>query len=85
MQKIPIERISLPELGYTPKNLQAVKKIYGLTSEQVAEITGVAPRTAQRWEKEPDGTYQHSNMHVDKWRKLLHFLSSADCVAVPNR
>lgn len=75
MQKIPIERIALPELGYTPKNLQAIKQIFGLTSERVAEIVGVTTRTAQRWEKEPDGTYQHSNMPVDKWRELLHFLS----------
>ena len=41
------------ELGYTPANLKALRQKYGLTQQRVADITGVALATAQRWGGKP--------------------------------
>lgn len=55
------------ELGYTPNNLKKIRKIYGLTQQQVAELTNTATwRTVSRWEKETG-----DKMTYPKWVKLL--------------
>lgn len=62
------------ELGYTPANLKALRQKYGLTQQQVADITGVALATAQRWEANPNQR-SYSNMPHTKWLELLQTLT----------
>lgn len=66
--------IDTPELGYTPANLKALRQKYGLTQQRVADITGVALATAQRWEASPNMS-SFANMPHTKWLKLLQTLT----------
>lgn len=67
-----------PELGYTPRNLKAVRKKYGLTQRQVADITGTVKQSAvSRWEAAAD-TKNHQDMPYSKWLVLLRFLIERD-------
>nr|DAU28532.1 MAG TPA: helix-turn-helix domain protein [Caudoviricetes sp.] len=63
------------ELGYTPANLKALRQKYGLTQQQVADITGVALATAQRWEANPNQK-SYANMPHTKWVILLGYAVS---------
>lgn len=63
------------ELGYTPSNLKALRQQYRLTQQRVADITGVALATAQRWEAGPSMS-SFANMPHTKWLKLLEYLES---------
>lgn len=63
------------ELGYTPANLKALRQQYRLTQQRVADITGVALATAQRWEAGPSMS-SFANMPHTKWLKLLEYLES---------
>lgn len=62
------------ELGYTPNNLKLLRQMYRLTQQQVADITGVALATAQRWEANPNQK-SFANMPHTKWMALLQTLS----------
>lgn len=66
------------ELGYTPANLKALRQKYGLTQQRVADITGVALATAQRWETSPNMS-SFANMPHTKWLKLLQTLTKILC------
>lgn len=66
--------IDTPELGYTPANLKALRQKYGLTQQQVADITGVALPTAQRWEASPSQK-SFANMPHTKWLELLEYMN----------
>ena len=61
------------ELGYTPNNLKALRQMYRLTQQQVADITGVDLATAQRWEINPNQK-SYANMPHTKWRVLLDYI-----------
>ncbi len=61
------------ELGYTPNNLKLLRQMYRLTQQQVADITGVALATAQRWEASPNQK-SFANMPHTKWRILLDYV-----------
>ena len=61
------------EFGYTPNNLKALRQMYRLTQQQVADITGVALATAQRWEASPNQK-SYANMPHTKWLKLLEYV-----------
>ena len=61
------------ELGYTPNNLKALRQMYRLTQQQVADITGVSLATAQRWEANPKQK-SSANMPHTKWRILLDYV-----------
>lgn len=63
------------ELGYTPNNLKLLRQKYGLTQQRVADITGVALATAQRWEAGPSMS-SFANMPHTKWLKLLEHLEN---------
>nr|DAS21428.1 MAG TPA: helix-turn-helix domain protein [Bacteriophage sp.] len=62
------------EFGYTPNNLKALRQKYGLTQQRVADITGVALATAQRWEASPKQK-SFANMPHTKWLELLQNLT----------
>lgn len=61
------------ELGYTPNNLKALRQMYRLTQQQVADITGVALATAQRWEASPNQK-SYANMPHQKWLILMGYI-----------
>lgn len=61
------------ELGYTPANLKALRRRYGLTQQQVANITGSTIKTAQKWETSPSMS-SYANMPHTKCLKLLEYL-----------
>lgn len=61
------------ELGYTPNNLKALRQMYRLTQQQVADITGVALATAQRWEASPNQK-SYANMPHQKWLILMGYV-----------
>lgn len=61
------------ELGYTPNNLKALRQMYRLTQQQVADITGVALATAQRWEASPNQK-SYANMPHPKWLILMGYI-----------
>ena len=64
-------KITLPELGYTPANLRALREQANLTQIQVAEITRTkSPDMVRRWEMGTD-RHMHSTMPHIKWRLLL--------------
>lgn len=63
------------ELGYTPNNLKALRQEYGLTQQQVADITGSTIKTAQKWEASPSMS-SFANMPHTKWLKLLEYVES---------
>ncbi len=58
------------ELGYTPNNLKKIRKMYGLTQQDVASLTETSTwRSVARWEKE-----EGDKMAYPKWIKLLEAL-----------
>lgn len=61
------------ELGYTPNNLKALRREYGLTQQNVADITESKLKTAQKWEASPSMS-SFANMPYTKWLKLLEYL-----------
>ena len=61
------------ELGYTPNNLKALRQKYGLTQQNVADITETKLKTAQKWETSPSMS-SFANMPHTKWLKLLEYL-----------
>lgn len=63
------------ELGYTPNNLKALRREYGLTQQQVADITESTLKTAQKWETSPN-LKSYANMTHTKWLKLLEYVES---------
>lgn len=63
------------ELGYTPANLKALRQRYGLTQQNVADITETKLKTAQKWEASPSMS-SFANMPHTKWLKLLEYLKN---------
>lgn len=63
------------ELGYTPNNLKALRRRYGLTQQNVADITESKLKSAQKWEANPSMS-SFANMPHTKWMKLLDYLKS---------
>lgn len=63
------------ELGYTPENLKALRKMYGLTQRNVADITESTLKTAQKWEASPSMS-SYANMPHTKWLKLLEYVEN---------
>lgn len=63
------------ELGYTPANLKALRQEYGLTQQNVADITQSTLKTAQKWEASPSMS-SFANMPHTKWLKLLEYLKN---------
>ena len=63
--------ILLPELGYTPANLRALREQANLTQQQVADITRTkSVDMVRRWEMGTD-RHMHSTMPHMKWLLLL--------------
>ena len=61
----------VPEIGYTPANLKALRKQFGLTQAQVAEITGTKTGySVRRWEAAIDAQ-NRADMPLVKWQKLF--------------
>jgi putative transcriptional regulator len=58
------------ELGYTPNNLKALRQMYRLTQQDVANITKVSLATAQRWEASPKQK-SYASMPHQQWLILL--------------
>jgi DNA-binding transcriptional regulator YiaG len=67
--------IDAPELGYTPANLKALRQKYGLTQQNVADITESKLKTAQKWEASPSMS-SYANMPHTKWLRLLEYLKN---------
>lgn len=67
--------IDTPELGYTPANLKALRRRYGLTQQNIADITESKLKTAQKWEASPSMS-SYANMPHTKWLKLLEYLKN---------
>ena len=63
------------ELGYTPNNLKALRQRYGLTQQNVADITESTLKTAQKWETSTN-LKSYANMPHTKWLKLLEYLKN---------
>lgn len=63
------------ELGYTPNNLKALRRRYGLTQQNVADITESTLKTAQKWEASPN-LKSYANMPHTKWLKLLEYVKN---------
>lgn len=63
------------ELGYTPANLKALRQRYGLTQQNVADITESTLKTAQKWEASPSMS-SYANMPHIKWLKLLEYVEN---------
>ena len=63
------------ELGYTPANLKALRQRYGLTQQNVADITETKLKTAQKWEASPSMS-SFANMPHTKWLKLLEYVAN---------
>lgn len=63
------------ELGYTQANLKALRQEYGLTQQNVADITQSTLKTAQKWEASPSMS-SYANMPHTKWLKLLEYLKN---------
>lgn len=69
-----MQKFEAPEIGYTPANLKALRKQFGLTQAQVAEITGTKTGySVRRWEAAIDAK-NRADMPLVKWRKLLDSL-----------
>lgn len=67
-------RCALPELGYTPINLRALRERYGLSHQDVADILGVSHRAAQSWELESEEKTGKRDMSVQLWTRLVEAL-----------
>lgn len=63
------------ELGYTPNNLKELRQKYGLTQQNVADITESTLKNAQKWETIPSMS-SYANMPHTKWLKLLEYLKN---------
>ena len=64
-------KIIMPELGYTPANLRALREQANLTQTQEADITGTkSADMVRRWEMGTD-RHMHSTMPHIKWLLLL--------------
>lgn len=63
----------LPEYGYTPANLLALREKHGLTQTQLGELAAATQRTIARWET-PVGADTHADMPLKKWLMLLENL-----------
>lgn len=63
------------ELGYTPANLKALRQQYGMTQQNVADITESKLKTAQKWEASPSMS-SYANMPHTKWLRLLEYLKN---------
>lgn len=61
------------ELGYTPSNLKALRRRYGLTQQNVADIAGATLSAAQKWEAEMS-LKTHSDMPHTRWLILLEYV-----------
>nr|DAP88307.1 MAG TPA: antitoxin [Caudoviricetes sp.] len=61
------------ELGYTPANLKALRKMYRLTQQDVANITKVSLATAQRWEASPKQK-SYASMPHQQWLILMGYV-----------
>ncbi|WP_016686406.1 helix-turn-helix domain-containing protein [Neisseria sicca] len=61
------------ELGYTPANLKALRQQYGLTQQDVANITKVSLATAQRWEASPKQK-SYASMPHQQWLILMGYV-----------
>lgn len=69
-----MKKFEAPEIGYTPANLKALRKQFGLTQAQVAEITGTKTvYGVRRWEAAID-VKNRADMPLVKWQKLLDSL-----------
>lgn len=72
-KKNKTDSVQLPELGYTPANLRALRKFYELTQKEVAQLTDSSVRSIQNWQADPE-TSSHRAMPIQKWRELLSLL-----------
>lgn len=61
------------ELGYTPANLKALRQMYQLTQQDVANITKVSLATAQRWEASPKQK-SYASMPHQQWLILMGYV-----------
>lgn len=61
------------ELGYTPSNLKALRQMYRLTQQDVANITKVSLATAQRWEANPKQK-SYASMPHQQWIILMGYV-----------
>lgn len=75
LPKMGICMIENAELGYTPANLKALRRRYGLTQQQVADITESTLKNAQKWEAS-QSMRSFTNMSHTKWLKLLEYVES---------
>lgn len=62
------------EFGYTPKNLKALRKKYGLTQKETADLLDVKISGFQRWEADIN-LKSHTDMPLKKWFELLQKLT----------
>ncbi len=62
------------ELGYTPKNLKALRQKHGLTQQATADLLNVKISGFQRWEADIN-LKSHTDMPLKKWFELLQKLT----------
>lgn len=62
------------EFGYTPNNLKAIRKKYGMTQQAAADLLEVNISALQRWEADID-LKSHADMPIKKWFELLSKLN----------
>lgn len=62
------------ELGYTPANLKALRRRYGLTQQAAADLLDVKISGFQRWEADIN-LKSHTDMPLKKWFELLQKLT----------
>ncbi len=62
------------EFGYTPNNLKALRKKYGLTQQETADLLDVKISGFQRWEADIN-LKSHTDMPLKKWFELLQKLT----------
>ena len=65
------------EFGYTPNNLKALRKKYGLTQQETADLLDVKISGFQRWEADIN-LKSHTDMPLKKWFELLQKLTKFD-------
>ena len=63
-----------PEFGYTPNNLKALRRRYGLTQQAAADLLDVKISGFQRWEAGIN-LKSHTDMPLKKWFELLQKLT----------
>ncbi|OFO25419.1 transcriptional regulator [Neisseria sp. HMSC056A03] len=63
-----------PEFGYTPNNLKALRRRYGLTQQAAADLLDVKISGFQRWEADIN-LKSHTDMPLKKWFELLQKLT----------